>query len=416
MDSKGIRPEKLDLCKKCGKMFLKTQNVRVCPSCLEQRVRPSWLGQEYLPLFDEEFKRPHGLETPKKSESTKEIPTKGKDKKWSRKFDHCVKCGRNDVEHLARGLCRYCYDRETAKRGRGNQRIAYGLASQKLSYKYLSEEYVNKKRSLSDIAKDCDCGRQYVYKKMKEFNIPLRNQKEARTEAIKKNKFERFGYYEINENFFSEWSTKMAWVLGLLFTDGWIRPSSISIWSMDMELLEKMKKALNTSKAIGITTQSYDKSKRIHTFAFYREQMMSDLNRLGLHQRKSHDMVFPDVPEEYMRHFIRGCWDGDGSIFVSRGKLRGSYVCGSLTFIKRLVQELYKAGIYRIRPPYSGFPLTIHKSKRSDSYEIKIDSRENLEKLFNYFYDGVDESMYLERKFKTLAKGLGIITDGLQEI
>ncbi len=40
----------------------------------------------------------------------------------------------------------------------------------------------------------------------------------------------------------------------------------------------------------------------------------------------------------------------------------------------------------------------------------------NLEKLFNYFYDGVDESMYLERKFKTFARGLSIVTDGLQEI
>jgi hypothetical protein len=141
-------------------------------------------------------------------------------------------------------------------------------------------------------------------------------------------------------------------------------------------------------------------------------------------------MIFPDIPEKYIRHFIRGCWDGDGSIYISGGKLRGSYVSGSLKFVERLVQELYKAGIYKITPPKDKlesdkmwlqypdgrFPLTIYKSKRSKSYDIKIDRRENLQKLFDYFYEGVDESMYLERKFKTFAKGLGIITDGLRKI
>ena len=106
--------------------------------------------------------------------------------RWSLKYDRCVNCGANDVKHVARGLCRYCYDRETEKRGRGKQRIAKGLASQKLSYKYLHEEYVDKKRSLSDIAKDSDCSRQYVYGKPMGFNIPLRNRKEARIEAIRR--------------------------------------------------------------------------------------------------------------------------------------------------------------------------------------------------------------------------------------
>jgi hypothetical protein len=158
--------------------------------------------------------------------------------------------------------------------------------------------------------------------------------------------------------------------------------------------------------------------------------MREDLNKLGFVEQKSLTLIYPEVPEKYMRHFIRGCWDGDGSIFVSGGKLRGSYVCGSRKFIEGLVQQLYKAGIHKIKPPKDKlgsdkmwlqypdgrFPLTIHEGKRSKYYEIKIDSRDNLEKLFDYFYDGVDESMYLERKFKTFAKGLGIITDGLQEI
>ncbi len=139
-------------------------------------------------------------------------------------------------------------------------------------------------------------------------------------------------------------------------------------------------------------------------------------------------MVFPNVPEEYMRHFIRGCWDGDGSIFFDENKLVASYISGSKKFIERLVEELYKIGIsksglsYKVEKvvkeflihvtkqmlskyPDGRFPITIHM-KNKNAYYIKIQTRENVEKLFHYFYDGVDESMYLSRKYNTFVKGL----------
>jgi hypothetical protein len=52
------------------------------------------------------------------------------------------------------------------------------------------------------------------------------------------------------------------------------------------------------------------------------------------------------------------------------------------------------------------FPLVIHEDKRSNAYYIKIRTRENVEKLFHYLYDGFDESMYLSRKYKVFVKGL----------
>jgi hypothetical protein len=54
--------------------------------------------------------------------------------------------------------------------------------------------------------------------------------------------------------------------------------------------------------------------------------------------------------------------------------------------------------------PIGKYPLAMYEAKRSKSYNIKIDSKDNLEKLFHYFYDGVDESIYLLRKFKTFCK------------
>ncbi len=136
--------------------------------------------------------------------------------------------------------------------------------------------------------------------------------------------------------------------------------------------------------------------------------------------RKSKTIEFPDIPKDFVRHFIRGSWDGDGSIYFESGKLRGSYICGSSNFTERLVQELYKVGIHKRTPPMheidayrmrldhpdGRFPLKIHQEERTKSYYIKVDTRENIEKLFHYFYDGVDESMYLSRKYNVFAKGL----------
>ena len=144
-------------------------------------------------------------------------------------------------------------------------------------------------------------------------------------------------------------------------------------------------------------------------------------------------MVFPDIPEEYMRHFIRGCWDGDGSVFFDRNRLVASYISGSKIFIERLVQELYKIGISKgglsymfgkngkrvlvpvtkemlSNHPDGRFSLVIFEDKRAEAYYIKVRGKENIERLYHYFYDGVDESMYLSRKFITF--GIGFIRGG----
>lgn len=307
-----------------------------------------------------------------------------------------------------------------------------GIIINSLTKEILNELYFHQNKSLQDIAKEYNCTRPMVQLLMEKYELQRRTQSKARVLAIKEGKLEKFNYHEINENFFSEWSPTMAWVLGLLFTDGCFSGSRVTITSVDIKLLEKVKNILGLSKPIAKRIQSYNKSKHIYSLEFYREQMREDLLKLGLVQRKSLIMQFPEVPEEYTRHFIRGCWDGDGSIYISNGKLNASYVCGSKDFIKKLVQELFKIGIHRKIPKnkserlaklrhkystyvdspenvsnvFSQFPLSIHTSRRSKSYTIKLNTQENIVTLFHYFYDGVDESMYLTRKYDVFVEGL----------
>jgi hypothetical protein len=228
----------------------------------------------------------------------------------------------------------------------------------------------------------------------------------------------------------------MGYVLGIIYTDGNLyfdpkrKTYRIILSQKEPELLTKVLRLMDCNARIR-HRRKRGIAGALHFFDFHHPKIYHDLINLGLSPDKSKTINFPDIPPEFLRHFVRGCWDGDGSIyFEGPAKIRGSYTCGSFKFIEKLVQELYRAGISKTKPPLNKierdkmwldypdarFPLKIHEEKRSKSYYIKIDTKDNLEKLFHYLYDGVDESMYLERKFKTFVKGLGVIADGLQKV
>lgn len=104
----------------------------------------------------------------------------------------------------------------------------------------------------------------------------------------------------------------------------------------------------------------------VHSIKIANKKIISDLSKIGLVPNKSLSLDFPDIPSDYARHFIRGCWDGDGSVYVSgRGlyNIVASYVSGSLNFIKGMLRELEKADFP---------PVVIYKSTaKIPSYTFK---------------------------------------------
>jgi len=193
----------------------------------------------------------------------------GKRGGWARHHNRCIKCGSSDKPHISRGLCKSCYDKDIERRHKDNERIQnYGGSSKLLTEEYLLENYVKQQKSLSDIAKETNCSRQYVHEKLKEHLIPVRSMRVARNLALTKDKlkFERLNEdgsssfvslkkVNVNEDFFSSWSPAMAYVLGVICTDGNLNPGRIrepwrakssstmpiiSISQKEPELLEKI--------------------------------------------------------------------------------------------------------------------------------------------------------------------------------
>lgn len=330
---------------------------------------------------------------------------------WAKDYDRCVSCGTIDIRHLARGLCARCYYRATEDRHKSRERER-GLASKILTRQFLEEEYLYKKQSLSEIARSASCVRQYVHLKMSEYGIPRRSLESARALALDRDKITytrraKFGKTEsfvlkkrtVNEGFFSSWSKEMAWVLGVVYTDGYIDPGRqenpsrpissttafMSIGQKEPELLLKVIRLMDSNaELITITGGTL-------TFSVYNNKIYSDLVNIGLRPHKSLDMRFPDVPKAYLSHFIRGCWDGDGSIGFYNGRYRARFFCGSLTFIERLVNHLVAAGLPQRN-------LYIRYTKRNKPFYSVSFSGKYTVSLYEFLYKDADPSCYLERK------------------
>lgn len=115
--------------------------------------------------------------------------------------------------------------------------------------------------------------------------------------------------HRINEDFFKRWSAEMAYVLGFIYTDGNINGNTFSISQKERHILDKINNVMESTYKI--RKRDNGKSK-LYTLYVHRQEMVADLRNLGVVEGKSRIMTFPNVPDEYLPHFIRGIIDGDG--------------------------------------------------------------------------------------------------------
>lgn len=148
----------------------------------------------------------------------------------------------------------------------------------------------------------------------------------------------------------------MAYVLGFWFADGYMRHEKsyrIAFTSNDKEILIKIRESLNSSNLI--KDKKSDDSKDLIIFS---KKLYNRLAQLGGKRAKSRVMVFPEVPTDYLPDFIRGYFDGDGSVFYTtymhskikrlRTELRSNFTSGNKVFLEQLQTILNeKLGVTR---------------------------------------------------------------------
>lgn len=156
--------------------------------------------------------------------------------------------------------------------------------------------------------------------------------------------------YNINENFFSQWNPTMAYVLGFWFADGYMRKEKsyrIVFTGNDKDILIKIRDAMTSSHPI-CPANGND----CYYISFCSKKLYIDLTKLGGLRKKSMVIEFPKVPKKFLPDFIRGYFDGDGSVFFveyARTKdqkrtreLRTNFTSGSRKFLEKLMSILYR--------------------------------------------------------------------------
>jgi len=135
--------------------------------------------------------------------------------------------------------------------------------------------------------------------------------------------------YPRNSKFFAQIDTpQKAYWLGFLYADGYISLRNeirIDLKQDDDQHLNKFRTAIQAiNHQIGYSEKREgDKVFPQAYFTIRDKEMAADLNRLGCYNNKSSSLVFPtykQVPLKYMSHFIRGYFDGDGSINYSKSR------------------------------------------------------------------------------------------------
>jgi len=115
-----------------------------------------------------------------------------------------------------------------------------------------------------------------------------------------------------------EWTPKLAYVVGLLVTDGCLSNDGrhITIRSCDTQLLKTFKKCLNLSNKISETFYNGWGKKRAYRIQFGNVQLYRWFLKIGLTPRKTYTISKLKIPDKYFPDFLRGHLDGDGSVWT----------------------------------------------------------------------------------------------------
>jgi len=169
--------------------------------------------------------------------------------------------------------------------------------------------------------------------------------------------------YNLNENFFDSWAPDMAYVLGFWFADGYMRKEKsyrVTFSGKDKEIFVQILKAFNSNHPIRLT----DKEDDCYFISLCSKKLYEDLVKLGGLRCKSRVVNFPYVPRKFLPDFIRGYFDGDGSVFFVEyvrtkdkrrtRELRTNFTSGSPKFLESLMRVLHneiglpfkKLGVY----------------------------------------------------------------------
>jgi len=202
----------------------------------------------------------------------------------------------------------------------------------------------------------------------------------------------------------------MSYVLGYITADGCItvskdrrkHPFSLNITSIDKKHLYRIRKVLESEHKVGRKSAG-----RLNAFAYQlviRNPVITrGLMNLGILPRKTYNLGPIEVPNKYFPDFVRGFFDGDGTVYIYKvngtRQIKAGFVSSSLPFITRFNQQLCK----NLNISTKSIHRAVDKRKnRMIQYNICF-YIDDCEKLSDFMY-GNNSTLFLPRKYRIFKK------------
>lgn len=154
-------------------------------------------------------------------------------------------------------------------------------------------------------------------------------------------------YYQRVTDYFRIWSPDMAYILGYTWADGCVWKHKTGSWYVgwacvtdDEEILVGIKRVLGLKqKLYRETPHTYPGRERTHLMIGSKELLVCLMKDHGFRPRKSLDDHYPTIPDEWIGHFVRGYFDGDGCVSSNHDSLSFGLL-GSYGFLDGVVRQL----------------------------------------------------------------------------
>ena len=246
------------------------------------------------------------------------------------------------------------------------------------------QDYKNGK-SMRQIEKDYSVTRQSVAKFLEQIGI----------KTTKGNHYRKY-YHDFD--YFEKINTEeKAYWLGFMYADGYICDNSnrygedqfgITLSSVDEEHLNKFKKSINATNPISheYNKNGHDQARILMTS----QKTVNDLIKQGCYKKKTLILEPPkQVPTELLWHFIRGFFDGDGSLTYH--KIQNKY-------------DAYGINITTIYPiaawiqEFTGYGTLVKDNRKEHTWYLSFGGNRQVLSFCNKLYENA--TIYLDRKYK----------------
>jgi hypothetical protein len=232
-----------------------------------------------------------------------------------------------------------------------------------------------------DLAKIFMCHRATTLDVLKRHSIVRRTNSQAQRK------------YTLDEDVFDVIdSEQKAYWLGFLFADGSTSNSrnsvSLGLAIKDIEHLEKFRNFVGSNLPIKIVDSKLnDKIYQSCYFSFRGYHIHNRLQELGISPNRPNPLItFQNIPEYLKHHWIRGWFDGDGSVVIYKNRYIRYDFLGHNETIMQISEYLDYRSMF-------SFPY-----KRSEKlWGFSINNRNTCRKLMDFMYR--DATLYLDRKY-----------------